>query len=423
MIVEQILFIIISFTIFVYMFFKMMRMNDISYVILLVLEAIGIGIDFIEVLFGVQINVLLKVLKYIFSMILPILVIIMEKNNKTLAEFSNIQKAKIYLKFGNNKKAKKILIDLASKFPENYLAHRLLAEVYEEEGGMRKAIDEYVQAIDLNKQDYDSYFKVAFLLNNLNKKEEAEQMLYGLITKKPDYYEASILLGDLLIEKELYKEAVNIYQEALKYKPESFDLNYNIAIVYTMLNDFQSAKMYYERAAQLNSLSYNSKYSLAEIALMYKNLDEAERLFLEAVEDDELSADGYLELSKIYLIKKDKDTAIKYANIAIDIDAKKIVDKIQIDAIFIPILGRVSIPFNLESRNEEEENTKKKKLSEKELKAKQHLEEMFEITRNLGYNDIKLLKKDDIKSKQENKYKENEKENIKERDNLSENGF
>lgn len=48
---------------------------------------------------------------------------------------------------------------------------------------MRKAIDEYVQAVDLNKQDYDSYYKVAELLNNLDKKEEASEMLFNLLNK------------------------------------------------------------------------------------------------------------------------------------------------------------------------------------------------------------------------------------------------
>ena len=32
-------------------------------------------------------------------------------------------------------------------------------------------------------------------------------------------------------------------------------------------------------------------------------------------------------------------------------------------------------------------------LEEKEIKAKTHLEDMFEITRNLSYDDIRLLKK------------------------------
>ena len=50
MIVEQLIFTVISFTIFVYMFFHMVRNNDTTYVIVLVLEAIGIALNFLEVL-------------------------------------------------------------------------------------------------------------------------------------------------------------------------------------------------------------------------------------------------------------------------------------------------------------------------------------------------------------------------------------
>ena len=60
----------------------------------------------------------------------------------------------------------------------------MLAELYEKEGGMRKAIDEYVQAIDLNKKDYQSYYNVANLLSGLGKKDEAAEMLFNLLEKK-----------------------------------------------------------------------------------------------------------------------------------------------------------------------------------------------------------------------------------------------
>ena len=154
-----------------------------------------------------------------------------------------------------------------------------------------------------------------------------------------------------------------------------------------MLNDFQNARVCYEKAAELNSLLYNAKYSLAEIALIYKELEEAEKYFMQAVEDEELAADSYYELSKISMIKGDKDTAIKFANIAIDIDSEKIVPKIKSDPIFIPIMTKMAIPFNLQKAQVKE------KLEEKEIKAKTHLEDMFEITRNLSYDDIRLLKK------------------------------
>lgn len=252
-------------------------------------------------------------------------------------------------------------------------------------------MDEYIQAIDINKQDYDSYYKVSNLLIDLDKKDEAAKMLTSLLDKKPDYAEATVVLGDLLIEQENYKEAANIYLEAIKHNPTNYDLNYNLGIVYTMLNDFQNAKMYYEKAAELNTMVYNTKYSLAEIAMMYKELEEAEQYFLQTIEDEELCADAYLELAKIYLIKNDKEQAIKYTNVAIQEEPKRIVEKIQKDVNFAIIMSKLSIPFNLEIEGEEE---KTRKLTKKEIKAKEHLEQMVEITKKIGYNDFIGKRKD-----------------------------
>ena len=388
--IEQIIFTFISFAIFVLMFFRMIRNNDTTYVVILVLEAMGISLNFLEVLFDIKLNMIFVIIKYILAILLPILIIILEKKGISLLEMVNIQKAKIAMNLGDNKKAKQALLKILDKNPNSYKAHLMLAQVYENEGGMRKAIDEYVQAIDLNKKDYDSYYKVAKLLDGLDKKEEASQMLYSLLNKKPEMADASILLGEILIENEMYKEAVNVYQDALRFDQVNYDLYYNLGIAYTMLNDFQNAKTCYEKAAEINSLLHNAKYSLAEIALIYKDLEEAERRFLETIEDEELSADAYYELAKIYLIKGDKETAIRYINTAIDANSKKIVEKVKKDPIFIPIMAKISIPFNLEEPEKEENaNT----LKQKEIKAKEHLEEMSDLTRNLSYNDINLLKK------------------------------
>ena len=407
MIIEQSIFTVISFAIFVYMFLRMIKNNDTTYVIILVLEAIGIALNFVEVLFDVKLNILLLILKYVLAILLPLIIIILEKNGFLLNEFLGITRANFYLMIGNDKKAKQALIDLVTRKPQNYKAHKMLAQIYEHEGGMRKAIDEYVQAIDIDKKDYDSYYKIASLLNGLDKKDEASEMLFNLLSKKPEMLEATNLLGEILLEQEKYKEAVNVYQEALRYNPTSYDINYNLGIAYTMLNDFQNAKICYEKAAEINSLLYNAKYSLAQIALIYKDLEEAERRFLEAIEDERLSADGYFELSKIYLLKGDKDTAVKYINIAIDENSKKIVNKVKKDPIFIPIMAKISIPFNLEDTSKEQE-----KLKIEEIRVKEHLEEMCEITRHLSYNDINLLKKNNkLKEKIQEKNKEdNQKE-------------
>ena len=399
MLLEQLIFIIIAFALFVYMFFQLIKKNDTKYVPILAIQAIGIAIDFVYLYFTEQdINALTRGIIYTLSIIVPILVIAIEKINSNISEIMDSFIARVYLVFGNTKAAKNKLIKLVTQYPECYIGHKLLAQIYEKEGGQRKAVDEYIKVIDINKQDYDSYYKASTLLIDLDKKDEASKLLTNLLNKKPDYAEATVVLGDLLIEQENYKEAVNLYTEALKYNPTSYDLNYNLGIVYTMLNDFQNAKMYYEKAAELNTIIYNTKYSLAEIALIYKELEEAEQYFLQTIEDEELCADAYLELAKICLIKNDKEQAIRYANAAIEEEPKRIVEKIHNDVTFAIILSKLSIPFNLEIEGEEE---KQHKLSKKEIKAKEHLEQMVEITKKIGYSDFKSFRKDENNRDQE----------------------
>ena len=53
-----------------------------------------------------------------------------------------------------------------------------------------------------------------------------------------------------------------------------------------------------------------------------------------------------------------------------------------------------------------EQLEKEGKLQQKDVKSKEHLEEMAEITRHLSYNDIKLLRKNVDNSKKKNISKE-----------------
>lgn len=391
MLIEKIIFSVCAFTLFILMILRTLKNKDKNYLVFIAFQGIGILIRLINIVFKINENNIIQSICYLFSIIFPIIIFICEKKKINPSEIVAIIKFYIYKAFKNSKAAKNVMLDLSSKYHNSAIAHKLLAEIYEKEGGMRKAIDEYVQAMDINKRDYNSYYKIAYLLSNLDKKDESIEMLINLLNKKNDHMEAAILLGELLIEKEEYKEAANVYYEALKFHPESYELNYNLAIAYTMLNDFQNAKACYEIAAQINSLSYNSKYSLAEIALIYKELEEAETYFTEILENKKMEAEAYYQLAKISLIKGSKEMAITYANLAIESNAKKIVPKIKNDTDFIPILSKVAIPFNI--IEDYEEQSEKNINDKREEMVHEHLEQMVEITKNLSYNDINMLKR------------------------------
>ena len=380
----------------------MIKKNDTGYVLLLAIEALGITIDFIFLISNSKINLIVRFLIYFMSIILPAIIIFLEKKNIDIMSNLKMARVNFYIAIGNNKKAKAILLKLTEQNSDIYEFHKKLAIIYEREGGMRKAIDEYVQCIDINKQDYDSYYKVATLLQDLDIKPEAIEMLNRLLSKKPDYIEATYILGDLLIEQKSYKEAAMVYMDSLKYNPVDYELNYNLGIVYTLLNDFNNAKQCYEKAAELNHLAYNAKYSLAQIALLYKDLDKAEKYFMQALNDEELSADSYFELSKINIMKGNKDLAIKYANLAIDLSSKKIAQKIEKEPLFMTIRTKISIPFNLEEKED------MPSFSEKERISKKHLENTTDITSNMGYG--KVVLEDNNGGVKEEKQEEKQKE-------------
>lgn len=264
---------------------------------------------------------------------------------------------------------------------------------------MRKAIDEYVQVIDLHKKDYQSYYRISYLLNELDKKEEASQMLETLLRKKPEMIEATELLGDIYCEQERYKEAANIYNDALKYNPASYELYYNMGMVYTMLNDFQNAKICYEKAAEINTLLYNSYYNLAQISLIYNDLEEAEKYFMQSAMSKDVEPRSYYCLAKIYMIRGDKENAIKFLNVAIDLDPR-VYKKAEAEPLFIPVKAYIHFP------DMEEVEERKVSLTKKERKAQKHLEETTKLVGKLSHNDQKLKNRE--KTQEMNQQRERE---------------
>ena len=355
------------------------------------MQAIGIAISFIEIKIGIIENIPLEVLRYCLSLFIPLVVLILEYKGINISEVLSIGLAKLCMMIGNSKAAKSILVKLVTKYPDSYIGHKLLAENYEKEGGMRRAIDEYVTSVDLRKNDYKSYFKITKLLNELGKKDEAIQMLENLIKTKPDCYDASILLGELLCEQEKFKEAAKVYNEALRYNPNDFDLFYNLGIVYTRLSDFQMAKEMYERAAAINHRMYAVNYNLGLIVFIQKDYDLAERYFVKAM-DGEYEAEAYYALAKIYIRKNDKDKAIIFLNKAIELEPR-LLNKASKDQAFEKIKEYITVSVKMN----EELNIDEKKLEDDrseiirklERDAIKYLEDTTKLIEGMGIGDTR----------------------------------
>ena len=200
--VENILFSLAALLLFLYVFaFKLIKKNDTTYLVILISQAIGILLNFIEIIFNIFTGTASKLIMYFLCLIIPIGVLILESKGINFSEIVYIGISKILLLIGKRKKAKEILMKLVSKYDKSYMGHKMLAEIYEQEGGMRKAIDEYVKVLDIRGNDYKSYFKISKLLKELNKNKEAIEMLSILVKKKPELYEANKMLRRIINRK------------------------------------------------------------------------------------------------------------------------------------------------------------------------------------------------------------------------------
>lgn len=295
----------------------------------------------------------LKAFKYILllsTVIIPMMDFTTKLLGKDIKEYITIFLANTYIGADKRKKAKNILNKYLEDNPNSYLARRELANIYKEEGGMRRAIEEYVKVIELNRKDYKSLYAITTLLDSLDKTTEAEELLKHLIEIKEDYIEAYELLADILANSDRHKEAAAVYEHGVKNNPESYDLTYNLAAEYVELTSLDKAELTLKRALELSPNNYICIYNLAQLNYIFGNLKEAEEMFTKTLEHPSLEASSYFELAKIAKTYGRKEKAVAYLNNALSLN-NDLMARLNEEELFDDIKEETIVSVNLTDKN------------------------------------------------------------------------
>jgi tetratricopeptide (TPR) repeat protein len=84
-----------------------------------------------------------------------------------------------------------------------------------------KAVELYKRQIDRNPEDDVSYFNLGRSLNKLNEDQDAEQAIEKAVKLKPDDVEYLTELGAIRIKLAYYREAIEPLEKALQLDPEN----------------------------------------------------------------------------------------------------------------------------------------------------------------------------------------------------------
>ncbi|XP_026058254.1 transmembrane and TPR repeat-containing protein 3-like isoform X1 [Carassius auratus] len=201
--------------------------------------------------------------------------------------------------------------------PDDIGAHMNVGRTYKNLNRSREAEEAYLIAKSLMPQiipgkkyatrvapnHLNVYINLANLIRaNDSRLEEADQLYRQAISMRPDFKQAYISRGELLLKMNKPSEAKDAYLRALELDHTNADLWYNLAIVNIEMKDPSEALRNFNRALDLNP---RHRLALFNSALLMQESGEAKfrpeanRRFLTYVKEEPDDANGYFNLGML----------------------------------------------------------------------------------------------------------------------------
>ncbi|XP_069085716.1 protein O-mannosyl-transferase TMTC3 isoform X2 [Pleurodeles waltl] len=239
----------------------------------------------------------------------------------------------------NYERALKFFIQATHVQPDDIGAHMNVGRTYKNLNRSKEAEDSYLIAKSLMPQiipgkkyaarvapnHLNVYINLANLIRaNESRLEEADQLYRQAISMRPDFKQAYISRGELLLKMNKPLKAKEAYLRALELDKLNADLWYNLAIVYIELKDPAEALKNFNHALELNP---KHKLALFNSALLMqesgdsKLRPEAKKRLLSYVEEEPLDANGYFNLGMLAMDEKRDTEAEMWMKKAIKLQA------------------------------------------------------------------------------------------------------
>ncbi|KAJ8002718.1 hypothetical protein DPEC_G00161850 [Dallia pectoralis] len=232
-------------------------------------------------------------------------------------------------------KALRFFLQATRVQPDDIGAHMNVGRTYKNLNMSKEAEDAYLVAKSLMPQiipgkkyatrvapnHLNVYINLANLIRtNDSRLEEADQLYRQAISMRPDFKQAYISRGELLLKMNKPSEAREAYLRALELDNANADLWYNLAIVYIEMKEPSEALKNFNHALELNP---RHKLALFNSALLMQESGEpryrpeANRRFLVYTREEPDDANGYFNLGMLAMDANENAAAERWMREAI----------------------------------------------------------------------------------------------------------
>ena len=237
-------------------------------------------------------------------------------DNSKIKIFKN--KISILVNHYNNGNLDKVITDakiLLKKYPNNPFIYNLIGSCYQEKGLYDEAKKNFEKSLLCDPGNISAYNNLANTLKYMLKFNEAENIYKKIISENPNFLKGIVNYANFKSELNQSKEAIDLYKLVLDKEPNSPIVNYNLALNYENLGDFDNAKKYFKKMLILDPSLTIADRHLSRI-IKYKHDDEHLKNMLIKITNHELEnkkkPDLYFALSKAFEDTKDFEKSYEY---------------------------------------------------------------------------------------------------------------
>lgn len=143
--------------------------------------------------------------------------------------------ANIYDVLGETEKAIEYYRQVINLVPDDYMAYNNLGAIYEERGEYQVAKDYIEKSIEIN-DDYDkAYYNLGVINKRLGNDDEALKLYERAKEINPHYGNIYLNISEILIDRDLFLETIDLLSEGIINNPDVEELYYNRACCYSIL--------------------------------------------------------------------------------------------------------------------------------------------------------------------------------------------
>ena len=141
----------------------------------------------------------------------------------------------------------------------------------------------------------------AQIFSNLERFEEAEELLNNLRLVNPYDMDAMLNLGSVYSMQKKFDEAKELYTEALKTADELIDeIHFNLGLVYQAQENYEQAIAHFKQAIDINLSHEGALYELAYCLDQVGQLESSLSYYQKFIDEDPYSAAAWYNLGIIY---------------------------------------------------------------------------------------------------------------------------